>query len=114
MWLFLVKFYVLSRVCVTMDRVLNCLLDLLKNYTHATLDYTSQITDTQTSVLSLFKSPLAVSWQTYFNSLTKLYTQNVIYEIFYSQADFQLSTLATNSRPFHTNLLDFTAWLSTD
>jgi hypothetical protein len=38
-------------------------LDLLTAYTLTTRDYTLQITDTQTSVLSLLQSTLAVSWQ---------------------------------------------------
>jgi hypothetical protein len=44
-------------------RGLDLLFDLLTTYTLTTRDYTSQNTDTQTGVLSLLQSPLAVSWQ---------------------------------------------------
>jgi hypothetical protein len=43
------------------------------------------------------------------NSLTELHTPNITHKVFSSQPDFQLSTLATNSQPFHTNLLVFSS-----
>jgi hypothetical protein len=38
-------------------------LDLLTAYILTTGDYILQIADTQTNVLSLLQSPLAISWQ---------------------------------------------------
>jgi hypothetical protein len=44
-------------------RGVDWLLDLLTTVTLTTLDYTLQISDAQTSVLSLLQSLLVVSWQ---------------------------------------------------
>jgi hypothetical protein len=44
-----------------------------------------------------------------YNSLTELHVPNITHKVFSSQPDFQLNTLATNSRPFHTNLLVFSS-----
>jgi hypothetical protein len=53
----------MSRVISDYRRGLNWLLILLTAYSLTTYDYILQITDTQTSVLSLLHSPLTVSWQ---------------------------------------------------
>jgi hypothetical protein len=78
-------------MCVTTVQntfgLVTCFIDHLDTH-----HYTLQIADTQTSVLNLLQSPLAVSWQQILTQFS-LHIQN-----------FQLGPLATKTLPFNTNL----------
>jgi hypothetical protein len=54
---------VLSRFRATIDGGLDWILDLLTTLTHDSQLHFTDHTDTQTSVLSVLQSPLAVPWQ---------------------------------------------------
>jgi hypothetical protein len=62
---------------------------------------THTYTHTETSVLSLLQSPLAVSWQRNSNSLTELRTPNITHRILSSQPPVQNSTVLTLSLAYN-------------